>query len=233
MPIPAFLAPALQTGAGIVQSIFGGGRARRAQRELERLPTPIYEGSKSLADYYQKALSRYNTNPYNTSLYNQQMRNVGRGTAGALGAIQDRRGGVSSIARILQAGNDASLNAAAAAEQQQAQNFSQLGSASQALTADQMRQFEINKLMPYQVRANMLSAKAGGGANIFNAGLSNIFGGLQSFGQNQLLSQLYGTDSINTPNVNGPQASTYQVPLANTTQRRGSLYDTYNRYPNT
>lgn len=187
MAFPAILPAALQVGAGLFQSFLGGSRARRAQKALEGLPTPIYEGSKSIDDYYQKALSRYNINPYQTSLYNQQMRNIGRGTAGALGAIQDRRGGVSSIARILQAQNDASLNAAAAAEQQQAQNFSQLGNAAQALTADQLKQFEINKLMPYQVRASMLGSKAAGGSDIFNSGLSNIFGGLQSITQLGLL----------------------------------------------
>src|SRR5574342_684399 len=169
MAFPAILPAALQVGAGLFQSFLGGSRARRAQKALEGLPTPIYEGSKSIDDYYQKALSRYNINPYQTSLYNQQMRNIGRGTAGALGAIQDRRGGVSSIARILQAQNDASFNAA------------------QALTADQLKQFEINKLMPYQVRASMLGSKAAGGSDIFNSGLSNIFGGLQSITQLGLL----------------------------------------------
>lgn len=193
----ALLLPALQAGAGLVQSIFGGGQAGRAQRALQRLKTPVYEPSQSIKDVYGKSLARYNANPYNTSMYNQQMRNVGRNQAGALGAIQDRRGGVSSIAKILQAGNDASLNAASAAEQQQGQNLGQLQSAAGMLTDDKRFEFNINKMLPYEKQMQLLGAKAAGGNQIMNAGLSNIFGGLQSMGQMGMLNKMYGTGSNN------------------------------------
>lgn len=192
MPLAAAL-PFIQAGAGLIQSIFGGGQARRAQKALENLQTPVYEPSQSISDYYDKALARYNTNPYNTTLYNQQTRNIGRNQAGAINALQDRRGGVSSIAKILQAGNDASLNAAAAAEQQQGANLSQLGNAANALTSDKRFEFNINKMLPYEKQLQLLGAKASGGNQIMNAGLSNIFGGLQSAGQADLIKQLYGS----------------------------------------
>ena len=166
-----------------MQSIFGGGRARRAQRELENLQTPTYEKSKAIGDYYNQALQRYNINPTQSALYRTQERNIQRGLASGINALQSRRAGIGGISKLVQGQNDAMLNATAAAEQQQAQAFGQLGQASQMQAGEDRQAFNINKLMPYQNKYNLLAQKAAGGNQMMNAGISNAFGGLSSLGQ--------------------------------------------------
>ncbi len=183
MPILPFIGPILQGVGGLTQTLLGGGRARRAEKALEALQTPTYEPSKAIGDYYSKALSRYNTNPYNTAMYNQQQRNIQRGTSTGISALQDRRAGVNSISKLIQQQNDASLNAAAAAEGQQVQAFSQLGQAAGMKQGEDRMAFQVNKMMPYEKQYNLLAAKAAGGAQTMNAGVSNLFGGASTAGQ--------------------------------------------------
>lgn len=185
MPLPLLAAaPAILQGiGGLAQTIFGGSRAHKAERALENLQTPTYEKSKAIGDYYNQALQRYNVNPYQSSMYQQQQRNIQRGTATGIGALQDRRSAVGGIGKLIQAQNDASLNAGVAAERQQMQAFGQLGQAAGMQAGEDRQAFNINKLMPYQNKYNLLAQKAAGGNQIMNAGLSNVFGGLSSLGQ--------------------------------------------------
>lgn len=173
----------LQTGIGLAQSIFGGGRARRAQKALENLQTPTYEKSQAIGDYYSKALGRYNANPYQSNMYRMQERNIQRGTATGINALQDRRAGIGGISKIIQAQNDAMLNAAAGAEQQQAQAFGQLGQAAGMQQGEDRMAFQINKMLPFEKKYAELSQKAGAGAQTFNAGMQNIMGGIGTYGQ--------------------------------------------------
>lgn len=182
MPLPAAI-PLIQAGIGLGQAIFGGGRARRAQKALENLQTPTYEKSQAIGDYYNKALQRYSVNPYQSNMYRMQERNIQRGTATGINALQDRRSGIGGISKIIQAQNDAMLNAGAAAEQQQAQSLNQLGQAAGAQQGEDRMAFQVNEMLPFEKRYNELSQKAGGGAQTFNAGLQNIMGGLGTFGQ--------------------------------------------------
>jgi hypothetical protein len=180
---PALIAPIVQGVGGLVQSIFGGGRARRAERALEGLKTPTYEKSGAISDYYSKALSRYNSNPYNSNMYQMQQRNIQRGTSTGINALQDRRSAIGGISRLVQQQNDASLNAAAAAEQQGAQAFGQLGQAAGMQAGEDRQAFNINKLMPYEKQYNLLASKAAGGAQTMNAGIQNMFGAASTAGQ--------------------------------------------------
>lgn len=180
---PALIAPLVQGGIGLLQGIFGGGRARRAQRELARLQTPTYEKSQAIGDYYNKALQRYNINPAQSNLYRMQERNIQRNQAAGINALQSRRAGIGGISKIVQGSNDAMLNATAAAEQQQAQAFGQLGQAAGMQAGEDRQAFNINKLMPYEKQYNLLSMKAGAGAQTANAGISNLFGAASTYGQ--------------------------------------------------
>ena len=44
-------------------------RLKKAERELNAFAkqSPLYQGSKSINDYYQQAMNRYNENPYQSS----------------------------------------------------------------------------------------------------------------------------------------------------------------------
>ncbi len=185
MPAP-FLAmlPGIAQGVGgIAQTIFGGGRARRAEKALEKLQTPVYQESGTIKDFYSKALNKYSIDPTKSSLYQSQMQNIQRGTATGMAGLQDRRGSCAGVAGVVQAQNDASLNATAAAEQQQSQALGQLGQAAQMKLGEERMAFEQNQVAPYQKKAALLSAKAQGGNQMMNAGIQNVFGGLQSLGK--------------------------------------------------
>lgn len=181
----AFLAalPFLAQGAaGLAQSIFGGGKAKKYQRQLENMQSPTYNQNQSILDYYNKALDRYNVSPTDTSLYKQQMRDINRGVATGINSLQDRRSGLGGISSILRASNDAKLNANVAAEQQREQRFGQLGTATGMKANEDDKAFQYNQMMPFERKFNLLGMKAGAANQTFNSGLNNIFGALQNWG---------------------------------------------------
>lgn len=189
----SWVAAGVSTAVGIGQSIFGGIRAHKAQKELERLNSPTYAPNAGLSQYYKTALDRYQTNPYNSQQYTMATQAARRSQAAGLSALNDRRGGVAGVSRLTAIADDASLKAGAAAEGQQNLRFGQLGQATQAKAADDKYAFQVNQLMPYQQKYNLLAGKAAGGNATMNAGLQNIFGGLQSGAQGSMLKSLYGS----------------------------------------
>lgn len=178
---------------GGIQAIAGARQAKKARRELEGLQSPTYTQSKSISDYYNQALSRYQQSPSQSNLYKMQAQNIARGTAQGIAGLQDRRSALSGISGLIQGQNDAQLKALAAAEQDQSQKFGQLGAASQAMAGEERQAFNINQMMPYQNKRDILMQKAAGGAQLENAGLQNIYGGLQS-------GAMYGSGMIKDTN---------------------------------
>jgi hypothetical protein len=169
---------ALQTVGGIFQSIFGGSAAKKAQNALLNLQTPTYNGSSSIMNYYNNALQRYNTNPYQSPLYRTDVQNANNTLNAGINNLQTRRSAVGGISDLSALTNNNLLKAANAATQQQNQEFSQLGNAANLEGADQKYQFQINKLMPYQKQFDLLAGKAAANAATENTGFSNIFNGL-------------------------------------------------------
>lgn len=53
----------IQGGAGVVQSILGGIKEHKAERDLEKL-IKSYVPNQSILDFYSKSLQKYNINPY-------------------------------------------------------------------------------------------------------------------------------------------------------------------------
>lgn len=186
---------AIQGVAGLAQTIGGWVQQHRATKQLENLQSPTYAQNSSILDYYNKALSRYNTSPTDSALYKGQQKNIQRGLATGLSALGDRRSALGGITRLVQAGNDASLNAQVAAENQQNQRFGQLGGATQMKAGEDRTAFDINQQQPYERKYNLLSMKAGGGNQVLNSGLSNIFGAGSSLSQMGMLKQMYGDES--------------------------------------
>lgn len=181
-----------QAGAGIAQGIIGAIQAHRAQKRLEALKTPTYTPAQSILDYYNQAKARYSQSPYQSQLYKMQQQNIQRGIAQGLSTLSQGRGAIAGVSSLIQGQNDASLKAAAAAEQQQNQNLQQLGRAAGAQAGEMNKVFQYNQLAPYQKQYNLLAAKAGGMNQLANTGFSNIFGGLQNISNYQLAKQIYG-----------------------------------------
>lgn len=178
--MPAWLIPAIQGVAGLAQTIFGGSKAKKYQRQLERMESPTYNPNQGIMDYYNKALARYNVNPTETALYKRQMQDIDRGVSTGISALQDRRSGVAGASSLLRAANDARLNANVAAEQERNRRFGELGGATQLRAGEERRAFDINQMQPFERRFNLLAMRAGAANQLANTGMSNVFQGLSN-----------------------------------------------------
>jgi hypothetical protein len=169
-------------------------QASRGRKELKKeiAGLPQYQQSQGILDYYNQAQQRYGVSPTQTAMYKRQMQNIQRagatGLAGARGAAA-RMGAASSIARSL---SDATLGAEVAAEQEQNRRFGQLGQAAQLKRGEEMAAFQQNQVLPSQMRLQMASQRAAGGAQVANVGLSNLFGAAQSAATQGLYKDIYG-----------------------------------------
>jgi hypothetical protein len=168
---------------GAIQSIIGGGKAGRAQRQLEKMVNN-YQSSGSIMDYYTKALNKYNMNPYNSAMYQLQSENARSGTAQGINALQDRRSSLGGVSSLIANQNNNLLKAAATAEGQQAQALGQLGQATAMKDREDKYKFE--------AKYNLLSAKAGGANQVLNTGLTNAYNNLSSLSDYAMANKLYG-----------------------------------------
>lgn len=191
MPAAAWIPGAIQGVIGGIQTLFGGGRANKAQNEMEKM-IRNYKGSESIQDYYTKALNKYNMNPYNSAMYQLQSENARSGTAQGINALQDRRSALGGVSSLVANQNNNLLKAAAAAEGQQAQALGQLGQATAMKDREDKYKFE--------AKYNLLGAKAGGGGNIMNAGLSNLYGGIGNISDYAMVNRMYGNGGEGTAN---------------------------------
>lgn len=182
-----------QGALGLAQTIGGWIQQRRATKQLERMQSPTYKQNQSILDYYNQALQRYNVSPTDSAMYKRQMRDIDRGVATGINALQDRRSGLAGASSILRAANDAKLNANVAAEQEKNQRFGVLGQATNMKAGEDRMAFDINENQPFERKYNLLAMKAGGGNSILNAGLSNIFNAGQNISNMGMLDKMYGS----------------------------------------
>lgn len=201
----ALIAPVAQLLVGGIQTLTNGGKARGAQNDLKRM-VDNYQPNRSILDFYNKALQRYNVNPYTSALYTRQAEQARAGTAQGIAALADKRSTIAGLPRLIQGQNDAMLNAAAAAEGQQAQALSQLGQATGMKANEDRYKFE-NKY-------NLLAMKAGAANQGVNAGIQNIFGGLQNASNMGMINAMYGTPRRRTSATSSSSSTTSGVGYA-------------------
>ena len=167
---------------GGVQMANANKQQKRAQAELERQAanSPLRKESKSLNDYYQQALNRYQESPYQSAAYQQAMQNARRTTASGLSALQDRRSAIGGISRLGGLERGASLGAVAQGEQMKAQRFSELGRATQMKKANEDELFDINVMTPYQRKLQLEQMKGAAEGERYNAGMQMVGQGLSN-----------------------------------------------------
>jgi hypothetical protein len=178
----ALAGTAASVGMGAYQMVSSNKAQKRAQGELERQAknNPLRKESKSLNDYYQQALNRYNENPYQSAAYQQSMQNARRTTASGLGALQDRRSAIGGISRLGGLESGASQRAIAQGEQMQAQRFSELARATQMKKAQEDELFDINEMTPYQRKLQLEQMKGAAAGERYNAGMQMVGQGLSN-----------------------------------------------------
>jgi hypothetical protein len=187
---------------GLGQAVLGGIKQNKAIKQLEKMQSPTYKQNAGVLDYYNKALSKYNVNPYQSDMYRMQEQQANRGLASGISALQGRGQALAGINSLVQGRNDNLLKAGAMAEQQRDADLNRLGQASGMKAGEDMAAFNINQQQPFERKYNLLAQKAGGGAQTANAGISNIFGGIQSYDQNRMLDKMYSSNSGGGSNVN-------------------------------
>lgn len=176
----SFIAAGVTVGLGATQAIIGGIRAGKAHREMENLKTPTYAANKPISDYYQSALNRYNTSPYQSNFYEQAQKMGERNLATGIGAMEDRHAG--NIGALVQGSDDQLQKAGVQAEGMQRQDFGQLGQAANMKASDDRTAFQYNQVAPYEKALGIAQGKAVAGSQMENAGFQNISGGLGSYG---------------------------------------------------
>ena len=191
MPLP--LATGLQIGAGAIQGIIGAINARKRQKDLEGFieKMPTYQANKGILDYYNQALARYNVAPTDTAMYKRSQQDINRGVAQGVGALQDRRAGIAGVSSILNRANQARLNANVAAENEVGRRFGQYGQAAQMQAGEMQRQFQ-SEQNKRDMQGNLKMQKAAAANQLVNTGLSNIFSGLNSWQQSNMVDKMYG-----------------------------------------
>jgi hypothetical protein len=182
-----------QAGLGIVQGVAGFLQQRKATKQLENMQSPTYTQNKGILDYYNKSLAKYNVNPYQTDLYRMQEQQANRGLSSGLSALSGRGQALAGVNSLVQGRNDNLLKAGAMAEQQSAQDLNRLGQAAGMKAGEDQMAFNINQQQPFERRYNLKSMKAGGGVDIMNSGISNIFGAGNTYMQSKQLENMYGS----------------------------------------
>jgi hypothetical protein len=181
MPVPiAAIVGGVQLLTGAAQAIFSGKKKARRELNAQINKSPIYKQNQSILDYYNTALSRYGVSPTDSAMYKRQMQNINRNTAAGISSFQDRRSGQAGISSIMRYANDASLNAEVAAENERSNRFGVLGQATGMKVSEDDKAFQQNELMPWQLRTNLAAMKVKGATDRQNAGMQNVFGGLQT-----------------------------------------------------
>jgi hypothetical protein len=190
----SFVAAGVTVGLGATEAIVGGIKAGKAHSALEKLQTPTYTPNKAIADYYQSALDRYNTSPYQSNFYQQAQKNAGRNLATGIGALQDRHS-AGNIGALVQGSDDQLQRAGVQAEGMQRQNFAQLGQAANMQANDARTAFGYNQEAPYEKQFGIDQAKAIAGSQQENAGFQSALGGIGGYNQMNLYKQLLGNSN--------------------------------------
>jgi hypothetical protein len=167
-------------GTGLARAIGSGKNARQAELEKYAKQSPLYTPSKSINDYYQQALNRYQENPYQSQQYQVGAMNAQKAAAQGIGALQDRRSAIGGIGRIAAGQNAAMQNLGAQAEAQRNARFGQLGGASQMQAGEEAKAFDINQMTPYNRQLQLKQYKAQAAADENAAGWGMVGQGLSS-----------------------------------------------------
>lgn len=170
----------IQTASGIAQYIKGNQMAKKNKRPDYQVPQEI---SDNLSQAQMQALE--GLSPEQKQQY---VENVQRQQNFGLNAMGDRKAGISGLATLTQSGNDAYNNLLTQDSQARMQNQQGLMDARTEVANFKDKGFELNKLLPYQQKAEAATALKGAGIQTAVSGLSN----LQNTYENQGLANAMG-----------------------------------------
>ncbi len=207
MPINPLIASALISSVpSLFQTGIGIGQGARANK-LGKGNMPQYVIPASVYDNVNTARGAYNAaSAYGLPGQGRIQNQIGQNTASAMQAIQQSQQSPAAMLAGLSSVNqnannamaDLGVNAAQFRQQNMMNTMNSLMSARQALAQFQDRQFEINKLKPFE--AQMAASGA-----LRSGGIQNLYGGLSSLantGANAYLRYPFGANGAGTLGVN-------------------------------
>jgi hypothetical protein len=219
MPVTiGLVAAGTQAAVGLGQALFSGRKKKEADLNAFAKQSPLAQESKSLNDYYQQALNRYQENPYQSQQYQLGAMNAQRATAQGIGALQDRRSAIGGIGRLAAGQQTAMQNLGAQAEAQRNARFGQLGQATQAKTAQEKYLFDINQMTPYNRQLQLKQYGAQAANERYNAGLQMFGGALGNAAQIGAMSA-YNKPVTQQPQLGPSSESTFNSWMSNPSSR--------------
>ncbi len=187
---------------GLYNSIKSGQEADDNQKRLEKMAgnSPLKKESPEINNYYQEALNRYQENPYQSAFYKQAQQNSQRAFASGISALNDRRS-AGNFNKLYGMQNNALQNAMVQAENYKAQQFRNLGQASQAKAAEESQMFDINQATPYNRQFGLQQMKSQASNDRFNAGLNMLAQGVSNATQYGIAKEMYNPDLPKTKSL--------------------------------
>lgn len=180
MPFP--LIP-LITGA---LSLISSARAKKKANDDEKQAedslnnAPKYSPNRSILNFYDEALRKYETNPTDTREYKATQQGIKQGVVQGLNALRDRRSGLAGTPALITSQNNALLNAAVKSEQKKAQEFGVLGQASQMKAGEDNKAFQQNEIYPFEGKYNLLTLKTAGNRAVQRQETQNAYNNLSA-----------------------------------------------------
>src|SRR3990167_990319 len=154
----------VQSDAGITK--YSKGRALAKQNIKPQYDIPV-EIAQNLSQAQLQALE--GLPPEQKKQY---VENVQRQVGFGLTALGERKAGIAGLATLTQQGTDAYKDLLTADARARQENLRQLMSAREQMAGYKEKEFQLNRLIPYQEKAEAAAAMQG-------AGIQNIMGGLR------------------------------------------------------
>lgn len=205
MPFP--IIPLITTALSLASSASAKAKAKKAEKQAEDSTLPTYRQNKSILDYYDTALRRYNTNTADTSEYKLQKQLINQGTVQGLSSLNKLRSG--NVAGLINGQNNALLKAEVAGEQRKARDLDVLGRATGMKANEGAKEFQYNQVAPFEKTYNLLTAKAGGYRQVQNAAIQNAYNNAGAAAS--IMAGGNGTDSFNWNSIFGTKGQKSEI----------------------
>ena len=172
---------AIGLGASAVQGIIGGiqattSGAKKRKREFEAFSkiSPVLPVNKQIDSYYSESMRRYQQSPYQTSKFIMGKNLADRSQSTGLAALNKRGMALAGVQNLTARNIDNTNTLFVQGEQDRRQDFGTLGAATRMKAQDEMTQFDINQMTPYNRQLALKQMKAQAANDRKNAGLQMV-----------------------------------------------------------
>jgi hypothetical protein len=218
--LPLLAATLGQVALGALQTATSGAGAAQKDFESFAKQNPLAKRSKSIDDYYQQALNRYNENPYQSQQYQMGAMEARRATAQGLSAMQNRRA-IGGISRLAEKEQSNLQKLGMLAEARRDARFGQYGQAAQLQNQQDKYLYDVNQATPFNRQLAIKQMKSQAANERYNAGL-NMMG--SAFG-NYAMGSMYADQNKMPKTETNPLTSkqTFDSFMSNQPQLDSSL----------